>query len=201
MGIQHRQCYGAMCYGAYPYTTAYAGYPYTPIVKSVATPIVKTVATPIVKSVATPFAYSSYSSSPLISSLYKHVIAKREAEADPTLIYSNAITPYTSTYAATAYPYSHIATPFVNTVASHIVPASHTITSYNNPHHFTAVSNGVFGVPKYIAKNGPVQHIVKREADPAMIYNSAWSIPHVATPLTTYNHVAAPVTTYNHVAT
>merc|ERR1711872_334558 len=177
-------------YGAYPY----AGYPYT-------TPYVKSIAASVVKTVATPFTYSTYSS-PLISSLYnRHIIAKREAEADPALIYSNAITPYTSTYAATAYPYSHIATPFVNTFASHIVPTvgSHTITSYNNPHHYTAVLKGVFG-PKYVAKNGPVEHIVKREADPALIYNSAWSVPHVAAPLTTtYNHVATPLTTYNNI--
>merc|ERR1712098_982462 len=182
---QYISAYGAYPYAGYPYTTSY--------VKSIAAPVVKPVATPIVKSVATPFAYRTYSS-PLISSLYNgHIIAKREAEADPALIYSNAFTtPYTSTYAATAYPY---ATPFVNTVASHIpVAASHAITSYNNPHHFTAVRvNGGVG-PKYVAKNGPVQHIVKREADPAMIYNSAWSVPHVAAPLTTYNHVAAPLT-------
>merc|ERR1712025_1444462 len=42
--------------------------------------------------------------------------------------------------------------------------ATHTITNYNNPEHYTAVSNGVFG-PKYIAKNGAVQHVVKREAE------------------------------------
>merc|ERR1719317_1534314 len=115
---------------------------------------------------------------------YSH-FGKREAEADPALVYSNAY-PYTTTYAAAAYPYSHVATPlvrtvatpfvhtvaspyvntvaspYVNTVASHVVPAvaSHTVTSYNNPNHYTAVSNGVYG-PKYVAKNGPVQHVVK----------------------------------------
>merc|ERR1711894_637793 len=132
-------------------------------------------------------------------------------------VYSNAYTPYTSTYAAAAaYPYSHVATPFVralaapyvNTVAS-VVPAvaSHTVTSYNNPNHYTAVSNGVYG-PKYVAKNGPVQHVVKREAeaDPALIYSNIAPLAStyaVASPLTTtYNHVAAPLTTtYNHVAT
>merc|ERR1711894_397915 len=127
-------------------------------------------------------------------------------------VYSNAYTPYTSTYAAAAaYPYSHVATPFVralaapyvNTVAS-VVPAvaSHTVTSYNSPNHYTAVSNGVYG-PKYVAKNGPVQHVVKREAeaDPALIYSNLASTYAVASPLTTtYNHVA-PLTTYNHVAT
>merc|ERR1719330_1704940 len=151
--------------------------------------------------------YGAYSS-PIISSLYnRRFIAKREAEADPALVYSNAYTPYTSTYAAAAYPYSHVATPFVrtlaapyvNTVAS-VVPAvaSHTVTSYNNPNHYTAVSNGVYG-PKYVAKNGPVQHVVKREAeaDPALIYSNVAPLAStyaVASPLTTtYNHVATPL--------
>jgi len=192
-------------YGAYPSYTTYGAYPYT-------------------RSFGVYGAYSS----PIVSSLYnRRFIAKREAEADPALVYSNAYTPYTSTYAAAAYPYSHVATPFVrtlaapyvNTVAS-VVPAvaSHTVTSYNNPNHYTAVSNGVYG-PKYVAKNGPVQHVVKREAEaaPALIYSNVASLAstyavaspltttynHVATPLTTtYNHVATPLTTtYNHVAT
>merc|ERR1719466_733381 len=95
--------------------------------------------------------YGAYSS-PIISSLYnRRFIAKREAEADPALVYSNAYTPYTSTYAVAAYPYSHVATPFVRTLAAPYVNtvasavASHTVTSYNNPNHYTAVSNGVYG--------------------------------------------------------
>merc|ERR1719308_769033 len=111
------QCYGAQCYGAaYPYT--YGALPYT-------------------RSYGVYGAYSS----PLMSALSYTHYGKREAEADPALVYSNAY-PYTTTYAAAAYPYSHVATPlvrtvatpFVNTVASHVVPAvaSHTVTSYNN---------------------------------------------------------------------
>merc|ERR1719513_354513 len=168
--------------------------------------------------------YGGAYSSPLMSALAYSHIGKREAEADPALVYSNAY-PYTTTYAAAAYPYSHVATPlvrtvatplvntvaspYVNTVASHVVPAlaSHTLTSYNNPNHYTAVSNGVYG-PKYVAKNGPAQHVVKREAeaDPALIYSHAAPLAStytVASPLTTtYNHVAhvAPMTTYSHVA-
>merc|ERR1719317_1676758 len=175
-------------------------------------------------------AYSPY--------VYTHY-GKREAEADPALVYSNAAYPYTTTYAAAAYPYSHVATPlvrnvatplvrnvatplvrtvatpfvntvaspYVNTVASHVVPAvaSHTLTSYNNPNHYTAVSNGVYG-PKNVAKNGPVQHVVKREAeaDPALIYSHAAHVASMTTyshvaPMTTYSHVA-PMTTYSHVA-
>merc|ERR1719213_883174 len=198
-------------YGAYhPYTTTYGALPYT-------------------RSYGV---YGGAYSSPLISALSYTHYGKREAEADPALVYSNAY-PYTTTYAAAAYPYSHVATPLVrnvatplvrtvatplvrtvatplvNTVASHVVPAvaSHTVTSYNNPDHYTAVSNGVVG-PKYVAKNGPVQHVVKREAeaDPALIYSHAAPLAStytVASPLAnTYNHVAhvAPMTTYSHVA-
>merc|ERR1712203_257771 len=65
-------------------------------------------------------------------------------------------------------------TPVVyNAAVAHI--ASHTITNYNNPEQYTAVSNGVFG-PSYVAKNGPVEHVVKREAeaeaDPALLYST-----------------------------
>merc|ERR1712228_713471 len=135
-------------YGAYPYTT-YGAYPYT-------------------RSFGVYGAYSS----PIISSLYnRRFIAKRDAEADPALVYSNAYTPYS--HVATPFVRA-LAAPYVNTVAS-VVPAvaSHTVTSYNNPNHYTAVSNGVYG-PKYVAKNGPVQHVVKREAeaDPALIYSN-----------------------------
>merc|ERR1712200_130073 len=52
-----------------------------------------------------------------------------------------------------------VKSPVVTPVAS-----THTITNYHNPTHFTAVSNGAVG-PKYIAKNGPVTHVVKREAE------------------------------------
>merc|ERR1712013_534901 len=212
---QFISAYGA--YGAYPYTTTYGAPSYT-------------------RSYGV---YGGAYSSPLISALSYSHIGKREAEADPALVYSNAY-PYTTTYAAAAYPYSHVATPlvrnvatplvrnvatplvrtvatpfvntvaspYVNTVASHVVPAvtSHTLTSYNNPNHYTAVSNGVYG-PKYVAENGPVQHVVKREAeaDPALIYSHAaplastyTHVAHVA-PMTTYSHVA-PMTTYSHVA-
>merc|ERR1719232_1159451 len=132
-------------YGAsYPYTNTYGVLPYT---RSYG----------VYGGAYSPYVYTHY--------------GKREAEADPALVYSNAAYPYTTTYAAAAYPYSHVATPlvntvatplvrnvatplvrtvatpYVNTVASHVVPAvaSHTLTSYNNPNHYTAVSNGVIG--------------------------------------------------------
>merc|ERR1711892_1240430 len=218
---QYISTYGA--YGAHAYS------PYThglPLNTYSATPLVRSYpasATALVRS------YTPYQST---YGLYnRHFIAKREAEAeaDPALIYgSYAGAPLASTYSTplTTYShiaspltsYSHLASPFVRTVASPVVHAlaSRTVTSYNSPNHYTAVSNGVYG-PSYVAKNGAVQHVVKREAeaeaDPALIYNTplastyavasplAATYSHVASPLTTtYNHVATPLTTtYNHV--
>merc|ERR1712106_56571 len=155
---------------------------------------------------------------------YPYNIAKREAEAeaDPALIYgSHVAAPFVRTVAApvvrtvaaplTTYNYNHVVSPVVHALASH------TVTSYNSPTHYTAVSNGVYG-PSYVAKNGAVQHVVKREADaeadPAFVYNTVptYATSNVVAPLastyavaspltTTYNHVASPLTTYNHVAT
>merc|ERR1711970_1715057 len=80
---QYISTYPYTTYGAYPYTRSYG-------------------------------VYGGLYSSPIISSLYnRHFIAKREAEADPALVYSNAFTPYT----AAAYPYSHVATPSPATTA------------------------------------------------------------------------------------
>merc|ERR1719250_365572 len=77
-------------YGAYPYTYGAPALPYT-------------------RSYGVYGAYSS----PLMSALSYTHYGKREAEADPALVYSNAY-PYTTTYAAAAaYPYSHVATPLV----------------------------------------------------------------------------------------
>merc|ERR1712149_165115 len=112
--------------------------------------------------------------------------------------------------------YNTVPTPAVyNAAVSPVVyaqpqVATHTITNYNNPEHYTAVSNGVFG-PKYIAKNGAVQHVVKREAEAeaeadadALLYNTLplaynTAVNTVAAPAVTYSHaVAAPAVTYSH---
>merc|ERR1712003_48301 len=102
-----------------------------------------------------------------------------------------AVQPITTTY-------NHVATPVVYAQPQ---VATHTITNYNNPEHYTAVSNGAVG-PKYIAKNGPVQHIVKREAeaeaDPLLVnaYNNIPAVntySHVATVPQVYSAAVAPV--------
>merc|ERR1712003_180862 len=118
-----------------------------------------------------------------------------------------AVQPITTTYNHVATPVvQSVATPFVQHVASPVVyaqpqVATHTITNYNNPEHYTAVSNGAVG-PKYIAKNGPVQHIVKREAeaeaDPLLVnaYNNIPAVntySHVATVPQVYSAAVAPV--------
>merc|ERR1711926_43508 len=71
---------------------------------------------------------------------------------------NNVVSPVTySTVNHVATPVSHVAAPVSTYVAA---PVTHSVTSYNNPSHYTAVSNGAFG-PKYIAKNHGVEHVVK----------------------------------------
>merc|ERR1711926_64865 len=85
----------------------------------------------------------------------------------PVATYS-AVNPVVSpvTYSAV----NHVAAPVSTYVAA---PVTHSVTSYNNPSHYTAVSNGAFG-PKYIAKNHGVEHVVKRDAEPRV---SLYSVP------------------------
>merc|ERR1711935_620471 len=142
----------------------------------------------------------------------------------PALTYNSAVNTLPLTYNTAVNTlhntYSHaVATPAVTYNTAAVSPvvyaqhqvASHTVTNYNSPTHYTAVSNGAFG-PKYIARNGPVQHVVKREADAeaeadadALVYTFPWNtavntLPAtykhaVATPVV--NSVATPVVTYN----
>merc|ERR1712045_455380 len=175
------------------------------------------------------FPYSNFYSHAFPYSYATHHMTKRDAEAEPQTFtpYYQSAWPYT--YPQTAYTNTHhllpavrtVSAPVVRTVASPLlktlmpaahrtyasVPAlpTHHITNYNNAEQFTAHSNGVFG-PKYIAKNGPVEHIVKREAEaepeaeaqyPYFPIHNTYS--HVA-PVATYNNVAPITSTYSHVA-
>merc|ERR1712123_316593 len=153
-------------YGNYGVYGAYSAYPYT---HNLPLTTYNHATAPLTSYAASPL--TTYAASPLARSfthgLYnRHIIAKREAEAeaeaDPALIYGS--------YAPAAYGtyghFSHVAVPFVRTVAApltaynynHVVSpvvralASHTVTSYNSPTHYTAVSNGVYG-QSYVAKN------------------------------------------------
>merc|ERR1712042_403921 len=145
-----------------------------------------------------------------------HTIAKRDADADPAVVYTSGlpvttygavshVAPVTSysavghvapvasysavspvaTYTAVNNVVKPVATysavnnvvkPVVSPVSTYAaVPATHSVTSYNNPSHYTAVTNGVFG-PKYIAKNHGVEHVVKRSAEP-FVYSTFGHYP------------------------
>merc|ERR1712025_1287566 len=116
----------------------------------------------------------TYNTSPLLSAFntYTHSVAAPLVKAAvPAVTYKAGVPAVTyKTVPTPAVTYNTVPTPAVyNAAVSPVVyaqpqVATHTITNYNNPEHYTAVSNGVFG-PKYIAKNGAVQHVVKREAE------------------------------------
>merc|ERR1712098_71952 len=160
----------------------------------------------------------TYNTSPLLSAFntYTHPVAAPLVKAAvPAVTYKAAVPAVAYKAAVPAVTYNTVATPAVyNAAVSPVVyaqpqVATHTITNYNNPEHYTAVSNGVFG-PKYIAKNGAVQRVVKREAEAeaeadadadALLYNTlplAYNTATVAAPAVTYSHaVAAPAVTYS----
>merc|ERR1711892_837571 len=138
-----------------------------------------------------PATYSHAVATPFVKAVAPAVSYKAVA---PAVTYK-AVTPAVSYNAvAPAVTYKTVSTPALN---------------YNSPTHYTAVSNGVLG-PKYIAKNGPVQHIVKREADAeadadALLYTLPYNTAVNTLPVT-YNHAVAtpvvnsdatPVVTYN----
>merc|ERR1712098_241406 len=141
----------------------------------------------------------TYNTSPILSafSTYTHPVAAPLVKAAvPAVTYKAAVPAVTYNTVPTPAVYNAAVSPVVYAQPQ---VATHTITNYNNPEHYTAVSNGVFG-PKYIAKNGAVQHVVKREAEAeaeaeadadALLYNTL--------PLaynTAVNTVAAPAVTY-----
>jgi len=114
-----------------------------------------------------------------------------------------------STYSAVNGVVAPVAYNTVKAVAAPVstyvaAPVTHSLTSYNNPSHYTAVSNGAFG-PKYIAKNHGVEHVVKRDAEPQVsVYSGLPSVvpaTYSAVPATysavpaTYS--AVPATTYS----
>merc|ERR1711973_1086787 len=140
-----------------------------------------------------------------------HTIAKRDADADPAVVYTSGlpvttygavshvapvtsysavghvapvagysavghVAPVTSYSAVSPVATSSAVNPVVTPVSTYAaVPATHSVTSYNNPSHYTAVTNGVFG-PKYIAKNHGVEHVVKHSAEP-FVYSTFGHYP------------------------
>merc|ERR1712241_1371137 len=123
----------------------YAGVPVVGVKSAVVKSVVEKPAD--VKVATTPVVYSAALHHPVVynTALHTPVVYNTAAAVQTPVVYNAAVAPI----------------------------ASHTITNYNNPEQYTAVSNGVFG-PSYVAKNGPVEHVVKREAeaDPALIYST-----------------------------
>merc|ERR1711973_688825 len=105
----------------------------------------------------------------------------------PVSTYNNLVSPVVSAVNSVVAPVTHSAVHSVVAPVTHsavqavaapvstyvAAPATHSLPSYNNPSHYTAVSNGAFG-PKYIAKNHGVEHVVKRDAEPQV---ALFSVP------------------------
>merc|ERR1712145_42523 len=115
----------------------------------------------------------------------------------PVATYSavNNVVPFTHSAVNSVVPVTHSAVNGVvstySAVNGVVAPVTHSLTSYNNPSHYTAVSNGVVG-PKYIAKNHGVEHVVKRDAEPLVSGYYVAGVPSVVP--ATYS--ALPVTSY-----
>merc|ERR1712145_5221 len=163
--------YGAVSHVASPLTT----------VNSVVAPIssVTPVATySAVNNVVAPVSHSAVSSVvPVTHSAVSGVVPVTHSAVNSVVpVTHSAVKGVVSTYSA------------VNGV---VAPVTHSLTSYNNPSHYTAVSNGVVG-PKYIAKNHGVAHVVKRDAEPLVSSYYVAGVPSVVP--ATYS--ALPVTSY-----
>merc|ERR1712088_301963 len=133
------------------------------------------------------------------------------------VVYQKPVVPAVAPVAATSVYTKPVVTnvsPVVSTYAAPAVAApAQVVTNYKSPVHYTAQSTllgQTLGLPKYIAKNGPVEHVVHKreaeaepEADPQLLLSTG-VLP------TTYHHtsvlpavpaiktIAAPVT-YTHV--
>merc|ERR1712198_659895 len=117
----------------------------------------------------------------------------------PVATYSavNNVVPVTHSAVNSVVPVTHSAVSGVvpvtqSAVNSVVAPVTHSLTSYNNPTHYTAVSNGVVG-PKYIAKNHGVAPVVKRDAEPLVSTYYVAGVPSVVP--ATYSALPA-VTSY-----
>merc|ERR1711997_120103 len=105
-----------------------------------------------------------------------------------------------------------VAAPFVSNYAAPTVAApTQVVSNYGRPDHFTARATPfgqVLGLPKYVAKNGPTEHVVhKREAEAeadadlvysrtgvASVFNQAVAAPLVkSSPVLAYSGVQEPI--------
>merc|ERR1712145_8417 len=174
--------YGAVSHVASPLTT----------VNSVVAPVssVTPVATySAVNNVVAPVTHSAVSSVvPVTHSAVSGVVPVTHSAV-------SSVVPVTHSAVNSVVPVTHSAVNGVvstySAVNGVVAPVTHSLTSYNNPSHYTAVSNGVVG-PKYIAKNHGVAHVVKRDAEPLVSSYYVAGVPSVVP--ATYS--ALPVTSY-----
>lgn len=100
--------------------------------------------------------YSPYNSAPA-------AYLTNQEPVNPMATFSNIPVSTYARFASPVYGYSGVGAP-----VAYPVPATHTtLTSYNNPEQYTAINTGVHGI-KYIAKNGPVEHVVVKRAAPVL---------------------------------
>merc|ERR1711923_499791 len=205
------RAYPYSTYSAYPYTT-YGAYPYNtystrhfiakreadaeadPALVYNTFPYTYSNVAPVVSSAVSPVA--TYNTVAAVAPIVKTVpVSTYKTVASPAASVVKNVANPVSTYHSVAAPVTTYASPLLRAFAT---TTTHQITNYNNPTQYTAESISAFG-PKYIAKNGPVQHVVKREAegeaDPALVYSN------VLAPYTTHytSAVAAPMI-YNSVS-
>merc|ERR1712240_4603 len=214
-------------YSAYPYTT-YGAYPYNtystrhfiakreadaeadPALVYNTFPYTYSNVAPVVSSAVSPVA--TYNTVAAVAPVVKTVpVSTYKTVAAPAVSVVKTVANPVSTYHSVATPVTTYASPLLRAFAT---TATHQITNYNNPTQYTAESISAFG-PKYIAKNGPVQHVVKREAeaeaDPALVhsnvlapyathYTSAVAAPMIYNSVSAHN-VVMPVARSNIVAT
>jgi len=197
-------------YSAYPYTT-YGAYPYNtystrhfiakreadaeadPALVYNTFPYTYSNVAPVVSSAVSPVA--TYNTVAAVAPVVKTVpLSTYKTVASPAVSVVKTVASPVSTYHSVATPVTTYSSPLLRSFAT---TATHQITNYNNPTQYTAESISAFG-PKYIAKNGPVQHVVKREAeaDPALVYSNA-----VAPYATHYTSAVAAPMIYNSVST
>jgi len=202
-------------YSAYPYTT-YGAYPYNTYSRHhlIAKREADAEADPALVYNNIPYTYSNVA--PVVSSVVSPVTTYNTVAAIAPVVSPVVKTVPVSTYKTVASPVASVAvanpiSTYHRVAASPLLrafatTATHQITNYNNPTQYTAESISAFG-PKYIAKNGPVQHVVKREAeaDPTLVYSnvlapytthhtSAVAAPMIYNSVSGHNVVATPVT-------
>merc|ERR1711872_413431 len=180
-------------YSAYPYTT-YGAYPYNTYSTRhfIAKREADAEADPALVYNTFPYTYSTVA--PVAPVVKTVPVSTYKTVASPAVSVVKTVASPVSTYHRVATPVTTYSSPLLRAFAT---TATHQITNYNNPTQYTAESISALG-PKYIAKNGPVQHVVKREAeaDPALVYSNA-----VAPYATHYTSAVAAPMIYNSVST